>query len=70
MLCGLAYAYYSSMRLIDAKDLLERAGKLAADDENEKGMAIQECVFPQMRLFTSAESVSTGPGSCWARIKC
>lgn len=57
MLCGLAYAYYSSMRLIDAKDLLERAGKLAADDEERGKVWLYKSVFfSQMRLFTSAES--------------
>lgn len=56
MLCGLANAYQSAKRLVDAKSLLERAAQLVADDQERGKVWRQKCVlFSQMRLFTSAE---------------
>lgn len=56
MLCGLANAYQSAKRLVDAKSLLERAAQLSADDqERGKVWRHKSVLFSQMRLFTSAE---------------
>lgn len=56
MLCGLAGAYQSAKRRIDAKDLLDRAYQLAEDDQElGKVLRQQGVLFSQLRFFTSAE---------------
>ena len=56
LLCGLAGAYQSCRRLVDAKELLQRAEQLAASPEAQGRVWEQLAgLFGQMRLFRFAE---------------